>query len=123
MYIKTPFSLERVMHVERSTMGLEAQWRPRGNVIPAYAGIQEPGGRLDSRVRGNDHHALIQYGCTPKCITRSKATPTILLLIAKVLVTSPSRVALRELWDHFLCQQAERVHYALIGDLATGVHV
>ena len=35
-------------------MGLEAQWRPRGNVIPASAGIQEPGGRLDSRVRGND---------------------------------------------------------------------
>jgi hypothetical protein len=22
-------------------MGLEAQWMPRGNVIPAYAGIQE----------------------------------------------------------------------------------
>src|SRR5262249_21987458 len=69
---QTPFSLERVMQVERSTLGIEAQWRPRGNVIPAYAGIQEPGGRLDSRVRENDHHAMLQYVCTPKCITRSR---------------------------------------------------
>jgi hypothetical protein len=29
----------------------------RGNVIPADAGIQIRGDRLDSRVRGNDHDA------------------------------------------------------------------
>ena len=29
----------------------------RGNVIPAYAGIQFRGDGLDSRVRGNDHDA------------------------------------------------------------------
>jgi hypothetical protein len=28
----------------------------RRNVIPAYAGIQFRGNRLDSRVRGNDHN-------------------------------------------------------------------
>jgi hypothetical protein len=31
--------------------------------------------------------------------------------------------ASREVWDHLLCQQAERVHHTLIGELATGVHV
>jgi len=31
------------MHVERSAMGMEAQDRHRGNVIPAYAGIQRRG--------------------------------------------------------------------------------
>ena len=64
-------ALERVMHVEYSTMRMDAWWMYRENVIPAYAGIQEPGGRLDARVRGNDPHAMLQYICTPKCITRS----------------------------------------------------
>jgi hypothetical protein len=31
------------MHVARSSLGLEAQWRPRGNVIPAFAEIQNRG--------------------------------------------------------------------------------
>ena len=30
-------------------------WLYRGNVIPAYAGIQSREDRLDSRVRGNDY--------------------------------------------------------------------
>jgi hypothetical protein len=32
-------------------------WQYRGNVIPAYAGIQFRGDGLDSRVRGNDRDA------------------------------------------------------------------
>jgi hypothetical protein len=28
------------MHVERSALGMEVQYRHRGNVIPAYAEIQ-----------------------------------------------------------------------------------
>jgi hypothetical protein len=31
------------MYVERFAMCMEAQGMPRGNVIPAYAGIQSPG--------------------------------------------------------------------------------
>jgi hypothetical protein len=34
--------LERVMHAERSAMDMDVQERSRGNVIPAYAGIQSP---------------------------------------------------------------------------------
>ena len=36
---------------------LPAAWLYRGNVIPAYAGSQGRGGRLDSRLRGNDYDA------------------------------------------------------------------
>jgi hypothetical protein len=35
--------LERVLHVERAATCLDVPWRSRGNVIPAYAGIQIPG--------------------------------------------------------------------------------
>ena len=35
--------LERVMHVERSAIGMAIQYRHRGNGIPAYAGIQSRG--------------------------------------------------------------------------------
>ena len=31
------------MHAERSAMDMDVQERSRGNVIPAYAGIQSPG--------------------------------------------------------------------------------
>jgi len=31
------------MHVERSAMDMDVPWRPRGNVIPAEAGIQRLG--------------------------------------------------------------------------------
>jgi hypothetical protein len=34
---------------------LPCAWLDRGNVIPAYAGIQIRGDRPDARVRGNDH--------------------------------------------------------------------
>jgi hypothetical protein len=36
------YALERVMHAERSAMDMDVQERSRGNVIPAYAGIQSP---------------------------------------------------------------------------------
>ena len=41
---------------------LPAAWLYRGNVIPAYAGIQSQEDRLDSRVRGNDYDAASAAG-------------------------------------------------------------
>src|SRR5262245_5909736 len=64
--------LERVMHVEGPAMGMDVLSRSNGNVIPAHAGIQCRGNGLDSRVRGNDHLAIIWHVCFPEYITRSR---------------------------------------------------
>jgi len=52
--IDVHYVLERVMHVERSAMCMDAQRKRH----PCVRRDPDPGGRLDSRVRGNDHHAV-----------------------------------------------------------------
>jgi hypothetical protein len=56
------------MHVERLALGLDAQSKRH----PSVCRDPDPGDRLDFRVRGNDHHAMTWYVCTPEYITRSK---------------------------------------------------
>ncbi len=43
--------LERVMHIERSARCMDGEMRRH----PGERRDPDPGGRLDSRVRGNDH--------------------------------------------------------------------
>jgi hypothetical protein len=65
------------MHVERSTMGLEAQWMPRGNVIPAYAGIQSRGADWIPACAGMTTTLGARYISTPEYITASRRVYTL----------------------------------------------
>jgi hypothetical protein len=47
------FALERVMHVERSARCMDVEMKCH----PGVRRDPDPGDCLDSRVRGNDHHA------------------------------------------------------------------
>ena len=60
-------TLERVMHFERSArcMDIEMKRHPGARRNP------DPGSRLDSRVRGNDHYSY------ERCLSTSRAHNTL----------------------------------------------
>ena len=68
--------LEHVMHFDRGSSSMDAKMERKIERHPRASGDPVQGNPLDSRVRGNDPHAMLRSLCTAKGITRSKSSQT-----------------------------------------------